>query len=174
MQNCFQFKDQNILQHGYSVHAHYRKILKSIETKDFSHYKIPDFIFSTKELFSMETMECYHIFHDCGKPFTLQIDENGKRHYPNHAVVSSNIFKHCFPWSGDVVSELIRNDMTFHSGNNEQIQELIKSKNRKFVNSLLLTSFAEIYANCEMFGGTNSVNFKKKYNRLCEISSFLK
>ena len=170
MSSTFQTQGQTILQHGYAVHEEYKKILTAIKNQDCTYYRLPDgFTQHPKDLFPIDIMQCYHIFHDCGKPFCIRIDENGRRHFDNHSEVSYNVFTKVFPGSSRVVHELIRSDMIYHSGTEEQLENLIRLKDSRFIMSLLLTAFAEIYANCRMFGGCESVSFTNKHERLCQV-----
>ena len=93
-------------------------------------------------------METYHTLHDCGKPFCLTIDENGKQHFPDHSEVSYNIIRETFADHPhiDIVSKFIKNDMVFHSCGMEFIEKYIIDEDKAFILNLWLTSFAELYA----------------------------
>lgn len=178
MTNTYQFQNQNILQHGISVHNHYKSIITAIDINDFRKYKIPDKLIKNwkvfkKKLYHIDVMKQYHIYHDCGKPLCRSVDENGRQHFPNHAEYSYNEYKKCF--SDDIVASLIKDDMIFHSGSMGDIIEYItkfKSEgNHRFLFSLWLTSLAEIYSNREMFlnGPDGEKNFQKKYDKLVKV-----
>lgn len=164
MEECEQTKDISVLQHGLMVKQKFDQIIDCIQNnKSFnSDWRIPEF---TKDLIpfllDIEIIAQYQIFHDCGKPYCLEIDENGRRHFPNHAEVSHKV------WSiagGDpVVGELIRRDMDIH---------LLKAKDIKdfadniYASTLLITGIAEVHANAEMFGGFDSDSFKIKIKHI--------
>ena len=116
-------------------------------------------------------METYHTLHDCGKPFCLTIDENGKQHFPDHSEVSYNIIRETFADHPhiDIVSKFIKNDMVFHSCGMEFIEKYIIDEDKAFILNLWLTSFAELYANKEMFDDSNQVSFKIKYKKLIKV-----
>lgn len=102
------------------------------------------------------------MFHDCGKPLCLTIDENGKRHFPCHSEYSYEQYKLLFPVNF-IVQELIRLDMDFHTKRGEDIKKLWKNP---LAPTLYLTAWAELYANASMFGGIESTSFKIKKKQL--------
>lgn len=105
----------------------------------------------------------YHVFHDCGKPACLVIDEEGKRRFPNHAQVSKDLW---LSLGGDErVGELIGMDMDAHLLREETLAEFAA---RPQAIPLLLTAIAEISANAEMFGGIESTSFKIKAKALAK------
>jgi hypothetical protein len=54
----------------------------------------------------------YQIWHDCGKPYCRTVDDDGKVHYPNHAIISAGIW---LSLNGDPkIGELIQDDMICH------------------------------------------------------------
>jgi hypothetical protein len=112
---------------------------------------------------ALETMQQYQVYHDCGKPFCLQIDpETHKRRYPNHALVSYDTWLAC---GGDTtVADLIKRDMELHLCKASDIPEFCLDKSQAA--ALLLTAFCEIFANASMFGGLESDSFKIKFKQL--------
>lgn len=164
MEKCEQTSGMNMIQHGMMVKQKFDQIIDCIENnKEFPDgWRIPDF---TKDLIPFlldsKTISQYQIFHDCGKPFCLEIDENGRRHFPNHAQVSYETWlKVC----GDTtVAELIKRDMDIHLLKADQIEEFSSSI---YAATLLLTGIAEVHANAEMFGGFDSDSFKIKIKQL--------
>lgn len=116
-------------------------------------------------------MEMYHTFHDCGKPLVRTVDSEGKQHFPNHSEKSYEVFREVFKdnVNVDIISKFIRSDMTYHSYSMENIELFIKDNSKQFCISLWLTSFAEIYANKEMFDIDNQTSFKIKYKKLIKI-----
>lgn len=174
MNNTFQFQNQTILQHGLSVHNYYKRIIKALDTKDYSTFKFPQELIDNwprlkKLLYHNDIMKHYHIFHDCGKPFCQIIDEQGKKHFPNHARISYE--KYCEIYRDDQIAELILNDMSFHSGTPEELIQFFKDYqgDDRFIFSLWMTSLAEIYSNSAMFAADNQKSFIKKYDKLERI-----
>jgi hypothetical protein len=121
-------------------------------------------------------MDLYQVYHDCGKPFVRTVDEEGKQHFPNHSEMSYNIFREVFAEHEhvEIVSQFIKSDMVFHSYKMEQIEEFINNNAKEFCLSLFLTSFAELYANKEMFDDSNQTSFKIKHKKLIQVSKKFK
>lgn len=172
MNSTFQFQNQTILQHGQSVHEHFKKILEALESKNYETYTFPKNLVDRwpqikKKLYHIDVLQQYHIYHDCGKPYCCTIDWLGKRHFPNHSQVSYETYSKVF--SDDIVAKLIKHDMIFHSGSMEQIDSFINQNDKRFLFSLWMTSLAEIYSNSAMFAADNQDSFKKKYAKLESI-----
>jgi len=166
MKNCEQTKGQSVLQHGESVRDYLFDLINHLRSGEPLKYdwKLPDWLFENKDLILSslpddETLELYTKFHDCGKPFCLTIDNEGKRHFPNHAQVSQDIFKQVF--DNSPAAELILYDMGIHTLKSEGVKEFAQNP---YVITLILTGLAEIHSNCQMFGGPESTSFliKKK------------
>jgi hypothetical protein len=161
MMACQQNSKQNILQHGEAVHEYWLKILSNQIDK------LPEWFFLYREKIMFEISKYdpvlirnYHIYHDAGKPFCLTLDEQGQ-HFPNHAEISSNIFKQIF---GDSISAYwILHDMDAHLISSKDIPAFITLKGSII---LLITALAEIHANAEAFGGIDSQSFKIKFKHL--------
>jgi hypothetical protein len=117
-------------------------------------------------------IDTYQIYHDCGKPFCLEIDENGKRHYPDHANISANIWLSLEEKSkhDDIIADLMRHDMDFHTLRGDELTELWKNY---LAPTLYFTAWAELFANSKMFGGTESDSFKIKKKRLIQAGKKL-
>ena len=174
MTTTFQFESQNILQHGQSVHEHYKKILEALESKNYATYQFPQILKDRfhkvkKRLYHIDLLKQYHIYHDCGKPFCKTVDVNGRQHFPNHAEVSR--LTYCSVFSDDIIAKLIQHDMMFHSGSMEEIDAFIKEHDKRFLLSLWMTSLAELYSNSAMFAADNQASFRKKYAKLEGIIS---
>lgn len=171
-----------MIEHGKSVHHHYCSLLKQLKSGT-GDYLLPTPLNNDREainnLYTIDIMKEYHILHDCGKPFCETIDEQGKKHFPNHAEKSYltylSIIKKPINTKETIISLLIKNDMVFHSMPMEQIREFISRNENIFLNSLFITSLAELYSNAAMFGpeGTESTSFKIKYKKLLKISKIL-
>jgi hypothetical protein len=168
MSSVEQTKGMNILEHGISVARYYNdliKIIKSPESHKLKYeWKIPDWAFDPEILASLlpaKTTSKYHIYHDCGKPFCLNIDDKGKRHFPNHAKESYKI------WNSinldDDISWLILHDMDIHIAKAKDVESIA---NTKYWATMLLTGLSELHSNAAMFGGIESIIFKIKYKNL--------
>lgn len=99
--------------------------------------------------------------HDCGKPLCLTIDDEGKRHFPNHAKISYDVFKSLF--EDEIAADLILHDMDIHLLKADGIEEF--SKNPNCLTHLII-GLAELHSNANMFGGIDSTSFKIKYKCL--------
>lgn len=106
------------------------------------------------------------MFHDVGKSECLSFDENGKKHFPDHANISADIFFNNIK-KDDTISRLIRHDMAFHTLKFEEILKLKLST--KDICTLLLSALAELHSNAKMFGGIDSTSFKVKWKRLDKL-----
>lgn len=165
MNETLQTEGLTIMQHGEAVWD----VSKAIISGNFEGMKLPDnFIEHHRYLInntvSFKDFKQYNIYHDCGKPFVLEFDEEGRRHFPNHANESKNVYSALY---GDgTVSELIGLDMLMHTGTAQEIENSGLSK--KVLFTLIVTAFAEIHANAKMFGGIESTSFKIKYKKLCK------
>src|ERR1700686_2037774 len=159
MQNCFQTETQSVYQHGISVRDHLRQLIQYLETNKLDGvWKIPDWFIEYREdilknLFPKEIIDEYALFHDVGKPYCIQYDENGKRHFPNHAEVSYQ--KWLENGGNKIVANLIRWDMKIHTIKADEIDEFIQHPETI---TLLLAGLAEIHSNAKMFGGLNSTS----------------
>lgn len=166
MKNCEQTKGQSVLQHGESVRDYLFDLINHLRSGTSLKYDwiLPDWLFENKDLIltslpNDETLELYTKFHDCGKPFCLTIDDEGKRHFTNHAQISHDIFKQLF--DNPVAADLILHDMDIHTLKADGVKEFFQNP---YALTLLLTGLAEIHSNCQMFGGPESTSFliKKK------------
>lgn len=167
MQRCPQTDTQSVYQHGVSVRDHLFELIHFLETGKISEeWKLPDWIknyqFQIKNsVMSKDIVEEYAIFHDCGKPYCLSIDENGRRHFPNHAQTSAQTWMRV---GGDEqVAKLIAMDMEIHTIKAEGLNEFIRHPEAV---TLLLAGLAEVHSNAKMFGGATSESFKIKWNQI--------
>ncbi len=168
MKNCEQTKGLSVLNHGISVKNYLFDLINHLRCDDNLKYDwiLPDWLMSNKDLILSslpddDTLELYTTYHDCGKPFCLTIDNDGKRHFPNHAEVSYQIFKQIF--NNDVAAELIRHDMDIHLLKSSGVDEFCKNP---FAITLLLAGLAEIHSNAQIFGGLHSTSFKIKWKSI--------
>lgn len=171
-----QFTNLNILEHGLSVRKHFTQIITDLDSANYSRYELPDKLIQNwhlirKQLYKQNVLSMYQIYHDCGKPFCITMGEDGKQRFPDHANVSYETFKKYFPdvKDKDIIANLIKNDMVFHSGTMEQIGAFIATEDKKTVFTLWMTSLAELYANKEMFDSDNQLSFKIKYKKLLRV-----
>lgn len=169
MRTCYQFKEQNVLQHGEAVAQWFSELYNFIAkgVPLTSAWRLPDWVSEENFAIFLEhlpgrsILEQYHRYHDCGKPFCLQLDEEGRQHFPNHAEVSYETYLSC---GGDVeIAELIRSDMAIHTLKAEGLGEFCKNPNAI---ALLLTGLAEVHSNAQMFGGIESDSFKMKIKNI--------
>lgn len=131
----------------------------------FSEYK--DQILNN--LHDLNIIKQYTVNHDIGKPYCLTIDADGKKHYPDHANISKQVW---LERGGDeITANLIGLDMIMHTESKEEIKA--RNLSIKDAMTLLITSLAEIHANAEMFGGIESTSFKIKWKKLDKIGKFL-
>lgn len=162
-----QTPNQTILEHGQSVWAHTKKLILS----EFESFKLPEWFlinhhFIVNNLHDWETIGLYNLNHDCGKAYCRVVDTEGKQHFPNHSEVSEEIFSQIYP-DKPLVAELIGLDMVLHTETCEQV--FARNLSIKTLTTLLVTAFAEIHANAEMFGGLESTSFKIKWKKLDRI-----
>jgi hypothetical protein len=168
MRNCEQTKGQSVLDHGISVRNYLFDLINHLRNGEPLKYEwvLPDWLSTNRDLILSslpddDTLELYTKYHDCGKPFCLTIDSDGKKHFPNHAEVSYTTFKQVF--DNDVAAELIRHDMDIHLLKSNGVDNFCKNP---FALTLLLTGLAELHSNAQMFGGINSVSFKIKWKSI--------
>ena len=167
MESCEQTKGLNMLQHGQMVHDHYNLLIDQLQSKTHECKELQQLWeeFGNR-IPKPEILKTYHVYHDCGKPLCLSIDETGRRHFPNHAEMSAQQFAHLFPEDG-FTTALIRHDMDFHMMRGPELLQLWKSP---FAPILYFTAWAEISANAEMFGGRESDSYKIKRSRLIQAA----
>ncbi len=103
----------------------------------------------------------YALLHDCGKPYCLTIDDNGKRHFPNHAEISYQTYLKIS--NNQTVADLIRHDMDIHVLKADGIEEFCRNKHAVLH---LLAGIAEINSNAEHSDGFDTTNFKIKFKTL--------
>ncbi len=176
MFNTDQAESQNIMEHGESVYRHYTQIKKHMEGKidlsDNPFWIIPEWLNENfynilENLPSDYVMERYLTLHDCGKP-AVQITVDGKKRFPGHAEASADMFRTVFSHdmtseSDQLIAHFIEYDMDVHMLKADDVEEFALSE---YAMTQFIVALSEIMANAEMFGGTESVNFKIKYKTL--------
>lgn len=161
MSCCFQTAGQSMLQHGQSVAKEALNIIHNMDNHALKGYEyISDKL--NLEHVSISDLILYWTYHDCGKHLCLEIDEFGRKHYPNHAEISATQFEIIWPHKPHI-AELIRRDMDFHTKRGDEITELWK---HPYADILYLTAWAELESNSKMFGGKDSDSYKIKRKQL--------
>lgn len=170
MSQCEQTQGQSVLDHGKSVESYLFDLINHLRSGATLKYewKMPDWIYEHKDLLleslpDDETLSLYTVYHDCGKPFCLEVDENGRKHFPNHAEISHKVFTHIF--QNNTAAELIRCDMDIHCLKSEGVDEFCTNTHCL---TLLLSGLAEIHSNAKMFGGMDSTSFKIKWKAITQ------
>jgi hypothetical protein len=166
MKNCEQMKGLSVYEHGISVHEYYLDLKNHILSNNTlnKEWKIPEWAFDKTlwdQIESDEVISNYQIFHDCGKPYCLTIDKDGRKHFPEHANVSFEIWKNLN--QSELEADLMLHDMDIHllrGGDIERFCEL------PYASTLLLTGLCEIHSNAQMFGGIDSTSFKIKLKNI--------
>lgn len=166
MQETLQTEGQSVFDHCMSVSMYIENIMN--DTLDVKTIKnIPNWYYEYKSLikensYSKEILMEYASWHDCGKPFCVELDEHKKQHFPNHAKKSKEIYNLVNEHNEktEIISELIEHDMLFHSESIDSIMNLNLSK--QTICSLILSSLSAILSNAQMFGGYDSDSFKIK------------
>lgn len=165
---CEQTAGLDVLAHGRLVHDHYKALVGALEEGRLPEgdWRLPDWVRSPVLLerrLPAEVVAEYQIFHDCGKPYCLEIDDAGRRHFPGHAAMSEQVW---LAVGGDpLAARLMGMDMDAHLLKAEDTAAFAA---RPEAATLLLTALAEIHANASMFGGTGSDSFKIKAKRLSQ------
>lgn len=169
MAKTIQAKNQSILDHGVSVRDRLFELIEFLKTgqEGKSEWRYPEWLFSynkqiASNLLDEYTLDRYTVFHDMSKPYCCMIDENGKRHFPNHAEKSYELWKTIS--DDEQIGRLILRDMEIHTLKAEDIEKFCE--NKKEAISLLLTGLAEIHSNSEAFGGISSDSFKAKWKQI--------
>ena len=167
MQECPQTSTQSVYQHGVSVKEHLLQLIDFLDTGHISgDWRLPEWITEYRtqlrsKLLSRKIIEEYATFHDCGKPYCLTLDENGKRHFPDHAEKS---YQTWLSIGGDLqIAKLIRMDMMIHTIKAVEIDDFIQHPEAI---TLLLAGLAEVHSNAKMFGGIESDSFKIKWKHI--------
>lgn len=169
MKSTEQMKNLSVLEHGVSVAHYFRDLYNHINHNSPLQYewKLPEWIFD-KDLWEFNNLNLkdvykYHIYHDCGKPYCLEFDEQGRRHFPDHANISYQVAQN---FLNEDIAMLIRNDMEAHLTKPSEFKNFMALDNYTI---LLLTAMSEIHSNAVMFGGIESQSFKIKHKKLTRL-----
>jgi|SRR6476661_1005066 len=165
MKSCEQTSGQSIYAHGLDVWNHFHWIYTSLRDNRQEEH-IPAWMYEYREtilnnLLPLDTIQTYLTYHDCGKPFCIEYDSEGKKHFPNHAQVSYETWKKVS--DDEQVAQLILHDMDIHKLKTEDVEEFSK---RPEAITHLIAGLAEINSNAQMFGGYDSVSYKIKYKQI--------
>ena len=165
MKSAPQTNTQSVYEHGESVRNYMFDLLDHLEdgTPLKYEWKLPDWVYDNKELLlsslpDSETLSLYTLYHDCGKPFCITYDNEGRKHFPDHANVSHETFKQHF--NNEVAADLVKRDMDFHLLKSEGLKSFSEYE---YCTTLMLSALAEVHSNATMFGGIDSVSFKIKW-----------
>lgn len=167
MKKCLQTETQSVYQHGESVRDYTFKLidmLRSGETSDC--WRLPPWFMEyrkqiLKSLLPENIIGEYTTYHDCGKPYCLSFDENGKRHFPNHAEVSAQTWIDV--GGNEQIGKLISMDMMVHTMKAVDVEEFCSHPEAI---TLLIVALAEVHSNASMFGGIESQSFKIKFSQI--------
>jgi hypothetical protein len=169
MRACYQFREQDVLEHGLAVTRAFAELRQALETGTQPEgWRLPSWLLEPMTrtrfldaLLPAEQLYWYQLFHDCGKPMCRTIDEEGRQHFPGHAEASERQWLEC--GGSPEIGRLIRLDMAMHTASAEEMTLLCQIPDAA---SLYLTALAEIHANAPMFGGFDSTSFKMKAKHL--------
>jgi len=169
MRACEQAPGLSVLEHGHQVDRRFKDLIGSRSLE----WRLPDWSISHGDKLlelcpSLDTLSEYHIYHDVGKPFCLTIDAEGRRHFPDHATISSAIW--AASGGSPLAARLMKHDMDLHL---LKPSEATSYPHLDIAPALLLTALSEIHANAEMFGGMESTSFRIKWKCLNKIGSRL-
>jgi hypothetical protein len=168
MMSTEQMKGLSVLEHGVLVNNKFKELYnylykgKSLTTE----WCLPEWLIENKllikgKLLSLNIINEYQIYHDCGKPYCLEIDDEGRRRFPNHANKSYEIWTEI--GGNKQVGQLIKMDMDIHLLKDVGVEEFTS---RPEAITLLLTGLCEVHANADMFGGIDSTSFKIKNKQI--------
>jgi len=169
MKSCEQTQEMNVLQHGLSVNKYFHDLKDHIINGSplIFEWKLPEWINNPKIWLSLENdkdINTYQIYHDCGKPFCLTTDDEGKRHFPEHAKISGAIWRQI--GGTEIQAQLIERDMDIHLLKMDDFDQFFS---QPFATTLLITALCEIHSNASMFGGIESTSFKIKWKKINKI-----
>ena len=167
MKNCPQTDTQSVYEHGVSVKEHIFELIAFLRTGQIGEgWRLPSWMSEYREqllasLLPDEIIAAYTIFHDCGKPYCITYDEQGRRHFPNHPWMSSEIWK--MVGRHKTIAKLILWDMKIHTMKAVEVDEFCQQREAA---TLLLAGLAEVHSNAKMFGGIDSESFKIKWSQI--------
>lgn len=114
-------------------------------------------------------MREYLVHHDCGKPFVMSRDAEGRRHFPGHAEASAKIWAQA--GGSALACELMAKDMRLHTCTPDEAASMADDP---LTPSLLFAALAELQSNAEsVFGGIDSTSYKIKLKALTRRANAL-
>ncbi len=160
-----------VWQHGVDVWVKFYDLINHMQSNNIGYkHALPKWVGDYKDILlsccvnKMDDIKDYLVYHDCGKPFCLYVDSEGKRHFPNHAQISKEVF---LQYSNNkLVGNLIGNDMLCHITKPKDFLSICDVEN---IEVLLCAGIASIHANADMFGGFDSDSFKMKFKNLDKL-----
>lgn len=166
MRACAQTPTQSVLEHGLQVARYFEDLRRHVIEGAPLQYEwvLPAWVYSHtlwRRLPTKKQMLRYHVYHDCGKPWSRVVDEQGKVHFPEHAKKSAEIWQ--LLGQDEIEVQLMRMDMEIHLLKDEGVHMFTQ---HPLASALLLTGLAEIHANAAMFGGVDSISFKMKHKQI--------
>lgn len=171
MMGCDQAPGFTVYDHGLAVANRYRALWDHLGgLKTAYEWHIPEEALPTLQALKAEALSpkearLYHVFHDCGKPSTLQVID-GVRRFPGHAEESARLFAEACP-EEERTARLIAKDMLCHTTKPAQAAELVRDPDFP---TLMLTAWAELHANASvLFGGFEADSFKIKRKALMKL-----
>lgn len=179
MAHCEQTTGLSVLDHGIQVHNKFWDLNAQMAMKIYLNEEIDDawvlprwFVDNIKLIDKIidsipdkeRLISNYTIFHDIGKPHVKTVGEDGRAHFPNHSEKSAELAEKYF--SDKRVAELMRHDMFFHTCKAADVEKAFTERDLGLLWLNYVVAIAEIHANAEMFGGTDSTSFKIKFKQL--------
>lgn len=167
MQQCPQTDSQSVYQHGVSVKEHAFSLIQMLQSGEIKNgWILPNWFSQYRQqilarLLPLDIIEEYTIYHDCSKPYCIQYDNEGKKHFLNHSELSYQ--KWIEVGGNEDAAILMKMDMDIHLLKDKNIDEFCQ---RIQAITLLIVGLAEIHSNAQMFGGLDSVSFKIKYKQI--------
>lgn len=187
MESCLQSKNQTVKQHCEQVWLYYCKLDEILSCPknnwDLKEWIFPKWLFEYHEKienlrYSSLIFYWYMNYHDLGKFRCRKFDSDGKQHFPDHAKISKELWiklnkdsprndiQFLSEYHVILIGELILHDMDLHIMNSKEVDNLFTKMDSQLIINLLLASLVEIHANAQMWGGTDSVNFKIKWKQI--------
>lgn len=168
MESCEQTKSVSVLAHGHSVNSYFWDLIDHLYLgKELKYeWRLPEWTTNKDLLFRVldvdsDIIENYLVYHDCGKPYCVTTDDEGKRHFPNHAKMSAETWRTVS--DNALEADLMMHDMDIHLLKAAGIPEFMKFEHWPV---LLLAGLSEVHSNAAMFGGIGSTSFKMKWKQL--------
>jgi hypothetical protein len=174
MHVCPQGPRQTTMEHCRSVAQHFRVLHARLKHPELAARRYPNWNqhlpkwFATWRAELVAALEGHaglaHVYlewHDCGKPFCLEFDAQGRAHFPDHAERSAHLWEQVGGRAD--AARLMAQDMDLQTLPPSAMTEFAK---REHAALLLVAALAAVNANAQMFGGVESDSFKIKAKQL--------